>query len=419
LFLGLIACDKSTTLGGDLLQEDLTQIQVIDSLKIETSTLLLDSLYSGNGPRLLTGSFDDPYLGKISAQCFFNLDSIESFSIEDDKDLLYDSLTLSLRYDYQYPETDHIQKLVVNTLAEKLNEDVDKYYFNYSPGIKTLAKIGEAAFIIRKTQYNRVYVRLSDELGKALFDVAKNQDQLNISDVLKGLNFTQGDNSIGQSVLGFPIDSVEMRVYYHLRETKEEGSVKLRLKPAFRFNQIISDRIQTPLKNLNKRGQFFSSSLTNQVTYIQSGIGICTGITFPSLRNISLGRKIAINVAYLDIQPIKNSFQGSDFYPLDQLSVYVPTHKNTLARAFWSGNTQNPVNVNRSVDPLTGNSRYRIYLTDYINKIVNQDAEDYDGILLFANAANKGLEELGRVVLGSQRHPSQACKLHVIFTIIK
>jgi hypothetical protein len=71
------------------------------------------------------------------------------------------------------------------------------------------------------------------------------------------------------------------------------------------------------------------------------------------------------------------------------------------------------------VDPLTGNSKYRIYLTDYINDIINQDSDDYDGILLYTEASSTGISELGRLVLGDQHHPQNANRLHVIFTVIK
>ena len=419
LLLAIVAaaCQQSTVLGEGLIDEDNTQVQDIDTLKVLTSTLLLDSIYTTNTSRLLTGGFDDPYLGQVNAQCFFNLDSVDVFSIDDDDNLLFDSLSMSLRFDYAYPNTDHLQNLAVFTLLEKLDDET--YYFNNSAGTAKLEQVARATFSTRFTKGKRFNIRLDDVLGKALFNVAKNADNFNISDVLKGMSIAQAGSTSGQSVMGFPSDSLNLRIYYHHRSTKEEGSVKLSLKPALRFNQISSDRSQTALKDLKQRGVFLPSTKTNGETYIQAGVGICTAVEFPTLRSIRQNRKLAINVAYLDIQPTKTSYQGSDFAPLENIYVYTPTHKNTLRQPYWAGNSLNPVSVYRVVDPLTGNSKYRIYLTDYINDIINQDSDEYDGILLYTEASSTGISELGRLVIGDQRHPQNAARLHVIFTVIK
>jgi len=65
LLLAIVAaaCQQSTVLGEDLIDEDNTQVQDIDTLKVLTSTLLLDSIYTTNASRLLAGGFDDPLFG--------------------------------------------------------------------------------------------------------------------------------------------------------------------------------------------------------------------------------------------------------------------------------------------------------------------------------------------------------------------
>ena len=417
LAIWVAACQQSTLIGEDLIDEDNTQVQEIDTLRVETSSLLLDSIYTTNASRLLAGAFADPYLGNVSAQCFFNLDSVDVFSIEDDDNLLFDSLSLSLQHDYEYPAPDHVQNLAVYTLKQKLDDEV--FYFNHSAGPETLQKVGLVTFNTRTTRNKRFNIRLSNDLGRALFEVAKKQDELDIDNVIQGMSIRQEGELAGQSVMGFPTDSIYLQVHYHDRKTDEKGSVSLKLKPALRYNRLLGDRGQTALRNLTQRGTAIASRQTNAESYIQAGVGICTKLDFPTLRSIRQNRKISVNLAYLDIQPIKSSYQGSDLAPLENLYVYSPTHKNTLKQTFWSGSEINPVNIQRTVNTLTGNSTYRIYLTDYISNILNQDADEYDGILLYTSASSTGINELGRVVLGSGQHPREAAKLHVIFTVIK
>lgn len=411
------ACQQSTIIGEDLIDEDNTQVQEIDSLSVESATLLLDSLYTTNGTRLLAGAYPDPYLGNISAQCFFNTDTLGDFSLDDDDNLRFDSLSLSLRQDYEYPATDHLQRLAVYTLETELEDET--FYFNDSPEPGTLNKIGRASFNTRTTRSKRFNIRLPDALGQSLFKVAKGQDDLLLENVLNGLALMQEGDNEGQSVMGFPTDSVYVRLYYHNQKTDEAGDVQIRLKPGRRFNRISSDRSKTAISELAQQGVALPSAQSNQETYIQAGVGICTKLDFPTLRSIRQNRNISVNLAYLDIQPLKTSYQGSDLAPLENIYVYSPTHKNTLAETYWSTSGVNPVSVRRTVNPLTGNSNFRIYLTDYVHDILHQDGDDYDGIMLYAPVFSTGLNEVGRLVLPSQRLSRDAIKLHVIFTVIK
>ena len=413
----LAACQHGTIIGEDLIDEDNTQVQEIDSLSVESANLLLDSIYTTNGTRLLAGAYHDPYLGNISAQCFFNTDTLGQFSLDDDDDLRFDSLSLSLRHDYEYPATDHLQRLAVYTLETELEDET--FYFNDSPAPGTFNKIGSASFNTRTTRSKRFNIRLPDALGQSLFKVAKGQDDLLLENVLNGLALMQEGDNEGQSVMGFPSDSVYVRLYYHNQKTDEAGEVKIRLKPGRRFNRITSDRSKTAISKLAQQGIPLSSSQSNHQTYIQAGVGICTKLDFPTLRSIRQNRNISVNLAYLDIQPLKTSYQGSDLSPLENIYVYSPTHKNTLAETYWSSSDINPVSVRRTVDPLTGNSNFRIYLTDYVHDILHQDGDDYEGIMLYTPAFSTGINEVGRLVLPSQGLSREAIKLHVIFTVIK
>lgn len=411
----LAACQKSTLVGDDLLDEDTTQLQEIDSLKVETASMLLDSMYTSDGARLLAGTYADPYLGEVNAQSFFNLDTVGTFSVENNDNLRFDSLCLSLRQDYAYPATDHIQRLAVYSLETALDDET--LYFNDSAPIGTANKIASASFNTRSTGSKRFSIRLPDALGQSLLLIAKNKADFELEDVLKGLALMQEGSAEGQSVLGFVTDSVKVRLYYQDRRSGTSGSIDLR--PGRRFNRITSNRSTTTISELTQMGVPVSSRLSNGETYIQTGVGICTKIDFPTLRTIRQNRSISVNLAYLDIQPLKTSYQGSDFTPLNNLYVYSPTHKNTLKQTYWYGSDINPVNIIRSVDPLTGNSNFRIYLTDYVHDIIHQDSDNYDGILLYAPAFSTGVNEVGRLVLNSQQLSREAVKLHVIFTVIK
>jgi Domain of unknown function (DUF4270) len=413
----LSACQDSLELGVNLVDEDRTQVQVVDTLRVESSSLLIDSMYTGNGPRMLVGEYEDPYFGKVSSQTYFDVDTLGNFKIDDDDNLRYDSLVIYLRQDYEYPQNVREARFSVYTLAESLDDET--IFFNDSPALKTAEKIGDIAFTLRFSRNKKIGYRLDDALGRSLFNLAKQKEGLELENVLKGLSFvpTAGQGNTG--IIGFATDDLQVRLFYHDRTTEAEGAILLRLRPTQRFNRIQSDRKGLPLEGLQQVSKPLAARLSKEQTYIQAGVGIGTLIEFPTLRSIRQNRLISVQAAYLDIQPLKESFQGSDFSPLENIQVYVPSHKNTLKLPYWFGSDLNPTTARREVDPLTGNSSYRIYLTDYVSNITRQDVEEYDGIILYAPASTVGINELGRLVLPSQRRSRASVKLHVVFSVIQ
>jgi hypothetical protein len=411
------ACQDSTLVGENLINDDNTQVQETDTLKVRSSSVLLDSLFTVNGPRLLAGAYEDPALGLVSANAYFNLDTFNTFVINDDENLVYDSLVFISRQDYEYPAFDHLQSLQVLTLAESLDDEI--FYFNSTQGPPPLQKVASFTYSTRLAKTRDVRGCMDDELGRKLFAQAKNRDEFKLEDIVKGFCIKQEGRANGQAIIGFQADRTFIKLYYHDRKTDEPGSVDLRLKPDLRFNQIQSDRSKSNLKGLVKKGTPLPAASSNKETYIQSGVGICTMLDFPTLRSIRQNRLLSINLAYLDIDLPKSNYQFSEYTPLERLQVYVPTHKNTLKLPYWFDNDNNPVTAIRTTNILTGNSMFRIYLTEYLNNIMKQDSDDYEGIMLYSPASSTGNNELNRLILPSQQSGREALKLHVIFTVIK
>ncbi len=411
------ACQDSTLVGENLINDDNTQVQEIDTLKVRSSSVLLDSLFTVNGSRMLCGAYEDPALGLVSANCFFNIDTFNTFVINDDESLVYDSLVFISRQDYEYPAFDHLQSLQVLTLSESLDDEI--FYFNSTKGPQTLQKIASFTYSTRLAKSRDVRARLDDGLGRRLFAKAKNRDEFDLDDVIKGFCIKQEGSTNGQAIIGFETGKTFIKVYYHDRKSGEEGSVDLRLKPDLRFNQIQSDRSKSNLKGLVKKGTPLPAANSNKETYIQSGVGICTMLDFPTLRSVRQNRLISVNLAYLDIDLPKSNYQFSEYTPLDRVQVYVPTHKNTLKLPYWFDNDNNPITAVRTTNILTGNSMFRIYLTEYFNNIMKQNSDDYEGIMLYSPASSTGNNELSRLILPSQQSGQESLRLHVIFTVIK
>ena len=71
-----------------------------DTSTVSISTVRLDSVMTGSASRMLVGSFDDPFFGKMQAATFFQTAPQGAITVP--TDAVYDSLVLSLKYDLEF-----------------------------------------------------------------------------------------------------------------------------------------------------------------------------------------------------------------------------------------------------------------------------------------------------------------------------
>ncbi len=99
-----------------------------------------------------------------------------------------------------------------------------------------------------------------------------------------------------------------MTLYYSVvSDRKVEKQISFTANTARQYNRITADRSQTLLSELGKRNVEIPSSLTDNQSYVASGVPLYTKIEFPTLNNLLLiGHYGRIQSAILTIKPIKS-----------------------------------------------------------------------------------------------------------------
>lgn len=404
----LFACDDPTDIGLEL-QDKVNPIstEYTDDLAVNASTILLqDSIVAFGAQPVLAGRLTDGDFGTITARTFAEV-SLPPNTTTFEANNGADSLILSLNYAYYYGDTTTAMTLNVYELEEKFEEK--QTYFTTSEMRTKSDLLGSATFLPRPSgkrpadvpaaQFtNPVKIKLSPELANRILaqsgkPALTNQQEF-VAQLLKGIAIEPAPGSPAVAVLGFNLqsDSSYLSLHYTSGTTKKQVKFPFYAQQP-RFNQITADRSGTPLAGLVNSGDLIPAEATGNVTYLQSGTGLSTKITFPDLAALKSKGNIAINQAELVVPVVRGLFDQS-FLPV-QVFLYETNQTN---RILTYGDGTMPRRVQQDGAPLipsgtdqpaelTYNEKtkeYTVNMTSYVQAML-YGGKPNDGLIISSN----------------------------------
>jgi hypothetical protein len=321
LSLFLASCDTPKEIGDDLFSVEVG-LNYSDSITVKSSTVLIDSIYTGSPSVLLVGSYNHPVLGTSEASFYTQVSNIDTLFAKETS--VYDSLTLRLAYAGFQGDTTKSQTLSVYRLLDSLSLKTNyfanstirsdapilgRHTFNPRP-IRTKAMNGDSA------QFDTLRFRMSDTFGRELLSKYADKNVASggkgFRNYFPGMLFKSTASSAG-AILNFNPGYSRMTLYFHNPgdTTKYNIDYYFSLSNAYapellaRFNQIKSIK-SGPLASLQKPGDLVSSTMTSGITYVQAGTGLSTKIEFPYLLNLKGNRNVAVNKAELVLTAADN-----------------------------------------------------------------------------------------------------------------
>jgi hypothetical protein len=444
LLASMTACEPSGDEIGALVQPDPDDFAVSfsDTASVQLSTVAMDSMMTGSVSRVLVGSFVDPYFGKVQASSFFQPTINSAITI--DQQAVYDSLVLSLYYDrYTYGDTTKPLTLSVHQLQSDI---LDKsIYFNSNSTPFNATPLGSVKLAPRPVTTKRLIIRLSDLLGKDIFDKAKaNQITSNTEwiNLVKGL-VLRNAAAENASVIGFGTDSTSIKMYFHtpqIEGVKKDSTV---MRTTAIYNQMLSDRRGTQIANLpvNKRIAL-PTSQTGNTAFMQSGTGIMTRVDLPTIRQLRAQKYIAVNRAFLRITPKRFSVTDQFRAPV---AVYVyridknnenflqPTNGFPLPlySLTASGPSGGPLQIAGGLtrDLNTNKEYYLLDVTSFVTELLTSETGDVGSLLLRTSPYNESsrstaypdensefAKSYDRLIFGDQQSDDPGVKLEVYYT---
>lgn len=404
---------------GSLTGTNLRVIQ-IDTFQTTMSSFRYDSIVNDSENRLLVGRYSDPVFGTVTASAFMEVVPT-AFAVNDDA--VFDSIVLNLAYDgYYYNDTLATQHLKIHKLAQVITLDngADDYYnttdFAVFPDV-----IGEKAFLPRISR-DSLTVKLSDDFGQQLFDKLQNSVINNVEELrdhFKGIRLSLSDTD-DAAVIGYDASSTYIRMYYSYEGSDDTGYLDFKrnnIDEVKKYaNHISSDRTNTPVASLNGQETELGSQSAQGLAFLQSGIGITTKITFPTIRSIreindNQGKIMKANFR-MRVNP---AYYNENLYAVDSMYICIVDQNNDIISQLKDG-TGNEVMAYLDRENPEFNE---VYITasvgPFIEKVLSDAQYLQYGLVLFPVKYNSSV---GRMVINgpSGSNPS---KLELTYAIYK
>lgn len=415
------AINSSDFEAGETFTDSKIRVVLIDTMKVNVSTIKFDSLATSSASRILVGSYQDSIFGKVRTSSFFEM-SPSSYTI--DTDAVYDSIVFFLNYDgYFYNDT-----LTTNTIhVKRLNKTVESpdgsYFYNTSTTSYDEEDLGSLTYYPRPLDNDSLQIKLSDTFGEDLYHqlqdkVITNSDEF--LDYFKGISLQPDDNDA--SVIGFSNDTDQsfIRLYYSVANVDEvvESYIDLNISssatpPKF-YNNIITENPNQYIQELNSQRSSVASADSGGSSYIQCGTGISTKIEFPNIKTIlDIPGQGTLLSATLKIRPTPGSY-NDHLILRDSLQLYAVDQNNDITEQLVAGSGSTVNGVLNTDEEEYGTIYYEINLDAYIEKLLTAERDTGESIILLPSNYSSTVD---RFVLEGNGDPDYEVKLEVIYTI--
>ncbi|MFC6999902.1 DUF4270 family protein [Rufibacter roseus] len=426
------SCDDNTSIGLAL-EDGSVKVLYTDTATVGVSTVYLDSVMTSGTGTMLFGSYPDAMTGEVTANSYFYIDfSAIGFT---DASATYDSAELILPYSgYSYGDTTASMTLQLQLLEEILEAkalppyigtEAPNSYFYASSGLynassfKTESQpLATYTFSPRPVGRDSIAIPLPAALGQQLTELKKNGSSLlntpNYAPLLNGFRIS----GMGQKViLGGTASGVKIRLYYSSTSATTTAAIHdfPLITGSTQFNEIKGNFSQTAFQEL-KRGKSISSSLTNDISFTQSGTGIMVKLDFPNLASLKDEMKLnLINKAVLEIVPVTNTNRYPTLPP-ETIVLYQSSKTNVpagqLLKDFSGSEYQSAIYApDMEYDMM---SKYQFQITDYLTQLLSGNIEN-NGLLLAA-APESFISTVNRLCVGGPAHASNKVRLRIFYT---
>jgi len=406
------SCTKTYefNIGKDFLEAQ-TRLQVVDTFRVDLSTILLDSLTTSSATTLYTGNYEDTIFGSIKCESYFEL-AYQSFPDIEEK-AIFDSSAFILSYNgSSYGDTASIMSVSIHTLSENIDPFENGYLYNNTSFDYYSEPTGSLDFYPVPNSLSDTAISIPvNTLGLELFNLIRDKDERVSSqewfkDYLKGFILIPG-NSENSAVIGFKAGEGEivLKIYYHLdKEEPEKKALLIKTDGASaRFNNISYDLTNTFLSEIQAHGNEMSSYITGYKGYMQGLIGLLPKIRFPSLKDVLLAERWKILKAELVIEPVKWSY---DVFKLPEKLYIYDTDKENRINSILRDDDNNPMIASFVFDEIFGEETYYTFdITTFINKELEDAYFDYEHGLLLGLEQGEFTSSLDRLLIEGQNPP--------------
>ncbi|GLU45302.1 hypothetical protein Musp01_29260 [Muricauda sp. NBRC 101325] len=414
--------NASDFVAGESFTDSNLRVVLVDTLTINTSTMKFDSIISSEANRILVGKYTDPVFGAVQSSSYFGMLPNE-YTIDDEA--VYDSIALILVPDnYYYNDTLQTNNIHVKRLTSALTTGEDDYFYNTTKAQYEDQDLGVINYAPRPWTADTLEIKLSDDLGKEFFTnfqekLITTSDQF--KDYFKGVALLPGEDDNG-SVIGFSKSTTTcvIRVYYSIEEELERVDDYLEIaldqtsSPIPFFNQIKAENPSENLQNLVNQELNLSSSESDDLSFIQSGVGIATRIQFPYLKSMyDLNGQGTILDATLKIRPALNSYDDN-LILRDTLAVFIVDQNNDLTSQLLIQDSAPVYGILNRDNEEFNDIYYEFSIGGYLDELLTTELETDDALILLPDSY---ISTVDRFILNGMDNSEYSALLELTYAI--
>lgn len=373
----------------------------LDTFEIKLSTFRLDSIATSSTGRALVGKYTDSELGEVIASSYFQL-STTNFEISEDAVL--DSVALILGYDnYYYSDTLRVNNINIHLINEEFDpKSDDDLFYNINNLSYDETPLISRNYIGEPFGQDSIHVSMNVPVLTELFEAIQNEeieDQIDLQKSFPGLTL-QPERINDGSVIGFSTAATEsyLRFFYNIPSELEEQQFTYDLTissfdddPESFINIEANTSIQE-LNDLEGQEDEASSEITDNVSYLQSGVGYMCEIEFPTIREIiKIPDDGVILSATLQIRP--TNFNDDEYLP-ENLSISVVDLNNDIVESsiFNQGNLVLAERV--TVEEEFNEVVYEVDIGDYITEKIEESPILNQSLVLYDESLNNSVNRV-------------------------
>jgi hypothetical protein len=451
LLIGLFlfaSCKSSNTIGLDVDPATAIQGSLIDSVTVDTKTVLDEPASTALLVRYPLGFITDPELGTTEASLAMSVNLPNSLKYSFGSVIGIDSVVLALPYSTQfYGDSTSVYSVDVHQLSADISEqssfksnrdwafDATTLAGNYTGRIKpsTPLKIntivpGKADTLTSVAAQMRIKLNPAFIQNTILRDTSILRNNTFFTNAFKGLHVSVNkEKTTGTGGIAFfnmSTAGAQLEIYYK----KRNATTSTVTDTAGVYFPILSSTnpVAATVKHsysTNVATQLANPTVQYPITYLQGLSGLRNKIAFPHLASLvkNLGSRIVINKAELVID-VSSGTDVSPFVPAPRLALY--TYDVAGVRTNIRDN-QNQSSTTASTyggfyDPTKKN--YTFVVTSRLQDLLDGKTVDYGTYLSTSSSTefdlNPPITSAARAVIGSFGNPTNKIRLNIYYTKI-
>jgi hypothetical protein len=414
---------ENTFIIGEDFVESSTNMTIVDTLTVEMSTVVQDSVPTSKSGAMLIGNYDDTLFGNSDCSGFFQLGLPESIALYEDD--IYDSICLIIHYSgYFYGDTNKMMQINVHRVTEDIKVHENGYLYNTSNFGYEADPLGSIYFrpmpgIADSSKADSVQIKLSDAFGLELFSKFVNgssdvQSDNNFLTYFKGIALLP-DKSIRSAIIGFRTapEYLKMRLFTHrVDQTSVSSTYDFPMVyDRTQFNHIDYDLSHTLLHYTQDEKTSIPSAALGNKAFVQGYKKIMTKMRFPSMPDLLLNERGIIMKAELIFEPVKGSYKN---FGLPGFVILYETNFRNQPINLVYNNAGTLTTANLAVDnEYHENTNYTFDITDFITNEIADNYFDTERGLMISLYNTKYQLNFERIVIET-KSPAPKLKLYYL-----